>query len=202
MFEMCPINVIIQVQSLFNDHCFPIFFNPHQMVRGFSNRARKARMMSEMKQEKDLPLFGEWQTEEYQPPIAVDGKVAAFVYYMDQRCCLGIIKKRLMQPCSQVCILSQTFWLFPFREYETVGSSKFRDIIEIHTHFHHSCNDNYSECKEKTLNNFSWRTGLKKVVCLFAMGFTRRKPILRHTAQRNLIKPLDWGNLLLAFLPI
>lgn len=45
------------------------------MVKGFSNRSRKARMMSEQKDEKDLPLFGEWQTEEYQPPIAVDGKV-------------------------------------------------------------------------------------------------------------------------------
>lgn len=31
-------------------------------------------MMSEMKDDNDLPLFGEWQTEEYQPPIAVDGK--------------------------------------------------------------------------------------------------------------------------------
>lgn len=49
-----------------------------QMVRGFSNRSRKARMMSEMKDGNDLPLFGEWQTEEYQPPIAVDGKVTAF----------------------------------------------------------------------------------------------------------------------------
>lgn len=46
-----------------------------QMVKGFSNRSRKARMMSEVKDENDLPLFGQWQTEEYQPPIAVDGKV-------------------------------------------------------------------------------------------------------------------------------
>lgn len=45
------------------------------MVKGFSNRSRKARMMSELKNENDLALFGEWQTEEYQPPIAVDGKV-------------------------------------------------------------------------------------------------------------------------------
>lgn len=45
------------------------------MVKGFSNRSRKARMMSELKDENDLPLFGEWQTEEYQPPLAVDGKV-------------------------------------------------------------------------------------------------------------------------------
>lgn len=47
-----------------------------QMVRGFSNRSRKARMASEQKEQNDLALFGEWQTEEYQPPIAVDGKVA------------------------------------------------------------------------------------------------------------------------------
>lgn len=46
-----------------------------KMVKGFSNRSRKARMMSEQKNENDLALFGEWQTEEYQPPIAVDGKV-------------------------------------------------------------------------------------------------------------------------------
>lgn len=48
-----------------------------QMVKGFSNNSRKARKMCEQKDQKDLPLFGEWQTEEYQPPIAVDGKVAA-----------------------------------------------------------------------------------------------------------------------------
>lgn len=46
------------------------------MVRGISNRSRKARMMSETKDEKDLALFGRWQTEEYQPPVAVNGKVS------------------------------------------------------------------------------------------------------------------------------
>lgn len=46
-----------------------------QMVKGFSNRSRKARMMTEQKEENDLALFGEWQTEPYQPPIAVNGKV-------------------------------------------------------------------------------------------------------------------------------
>lgn len=49
------------------------------MVKGFSNRSRKARMMSEAKNENDLALFGEWQTEEYQPPIAVDGKVPGVI---------------------------------------------------------------------------------------------------------------------------
>ncbi|XP_057686590.1 DNA repair protein complementing XP-C cells isoform X2 [Corythoichthys intestinalis] len=51
---------------------------PYKMVKGFSNRSRKARMMTEQKDENDLALFGEWQTEVYQPPIAVDGKVATY----------------------------------------------------------------------------------------------------------------------------
>lgn len=50
-----------------------------QMVKGFSNRSRKARMASGQAEEKDLAVFGEWQTEEYQPPLAVDGKVNAFM---------------------------------------------------------------------------------------------------------------------------
>lgn len=49
------------------------------MVKGFSNRSRKARMASEQKDANDLALFGDWQTEEYQPPIAVDGKVTLSV---------------------------------------------------------------------------------------------------------------------------
>ncbi|KAF5891921.1 DNA repair protein complementing XP-C cell, partial [Clarias magur] len=48
---------------------------PYKMVKGCSNRSRKARKMPENKDNKDLPLFGHWQTEEYQPPVAVDGKV-------------------------------------------------------------------------------------------------------------------------------
>ncbi|XP_029013015.1 DNA repair protein complementing XP-C cells isoform X2 [Betta splendens] len=66
---------------------------PYKMVRGFSNRSRKARMMSEMKEENDLALFGEWQTEEYQPPIAVDGKVPRNDYgnvYLFKPCMLPV----------------------------------------------------------------------------------------------------------------
>ncbi|XP_031977095.1 DNA repair protein complementing XP-C cells isoform X2 [Corvus moneduloides] len=49
---------------------------PYKMVKGFSNRARKARLAEpENRDREDLALFGHWQTEEYQPPIAVDGKV-------------------------------------------------------------------------------------------------------------------------------
>uniref|UniRef100_A0A8C8AXQ7 p125 n=1 Tax=Otus sunia TaxID=257818 RepID=A0A8C8AXQ7_9STRI len=49
---------------------------PYKMVKGFSNQARKARLAEPANQDKeDLALFGRWQTEEYQPPIAVDGKV-------------------------------------------------------------------------------------------------------------------------------
>lgn len=48
---------------------------PHKMVKGQSNRARKARLADPERDSNDLALFGLWQTEEYQPPIAVDGKV-------------------------------------------------------------------------------------------------------------------------------
>lgn len=47
-----------------------------QMVKGCSNHSRKARRMSENKDKKDLGLFGHWQTEEYQPPAAINGKVS------------------------------------------------------------------------------------------------------------------------------
>ncbi|XP_054653423.1 DNA repair protein complementing XP-C cells isoform X2 [Dunckerocampus dactyliophorus] len=66
---------------------------PYKMVKGFSNRSRKARMMSEQKNENDLALFGEWQTEEYQPPIAVDGKVPRNDYgnvYLFKACMLPV----------------------------------------------------------------------------------------------------------------
>ncbi|MED6279416.1 hypothetical protein CHARACLAT_000659 [Characodon lateralis] len=66
---------------------------PYKMVKGFSNRSRKARMMSKMREEKDLPLFGEWQTEEYQPPVAVDGKVPRNDYgnvYLFKACMIPV----------------------------------------------------------------------------------------------------------------
>ncbi|XP_042347792.1 DNA repair protein complementing XP-C cells [Plectropomus leopardus] len=66
---------------------------PYKMVKGFSNRSRKARMVSEQKDENDLALFGEWQTEEYQPPLAVDGKVPRNDYgnvYLFKPCMLPV----------------------------------------------------------------------------------------------------------------
>ncbi|XP_063797327.1 DNA repair protein complementing XP-C cells isoform X2 [Pseudophryne corroboree] len=48
---------------------------PYKMVKGQSNRARKARLADPEKDCNDLALFGLWQTEDYQPPVAVDGKV-------------------------------------------------------------------------------------------------------------------------------
>ncbi|KAF3696646.1 DNA repair protein complementing XP-C cells [Channa argus] len=66
---------------------------PYKMVKGFSNRSRKARMMSELKDENDLALFGKWQTEEYQPPLAVDGKVPRNDYgnvYLFKPCMLPV----------------------------------------------------------------------------------------------------------------
>lgn len=47
-------------------------------MKGFSNRARKARLSEpQLHDYNDLGLYGLWQTEEYQPPVAVDGKVRA-----------------------------------------------------------------------------------------------------------------------------
>lgn len=49
---------------------------PYKMVKGYSNRARRARLAEpQLQNQNDLGLFGKWQTEEYQPPVAVDGKV-------------------------------------------------------------------------------------------------------------------------------
>ncbi|XP_029292232.1 DNA repair protein complementing XP-C cells isoform X2 [Cottoperca gobio] len=66
---------------------------PYKMVKGFSNRSRKARMASEQREENDLSVFGEWQTEEYQPPLAVDGKVPRNDYgnvYLFKSCMLPV----------------------------------------------------------------------------------------------------------------
>ncbi|KAL3063909.1 hypothetical protein OYC64_000265 [Pagothenia borchgrevinki] len=66
---------------------------PFKMVKGFSNRSRKARMASGQTEEKDLAVFGEWQTEEYQPPLAVDGKVPRNEYgnvYLFKPCMLPV----------------------------------------------------------------------------------------------------------------
>ncbi|XP_077400420.1 DNA repair protein complementing XP-C cells isoform X2 [Vanacampus margaritifer] len=66
---------------------------PYKMVKGFSNRSRKARMTTEQKDENDLALFGEWQTEAYQPPIAVNGKVPRNDYgnvYLFKTCMLPV----------------------------------------------------------------------------------------------------------------
>ncbi|XP_036907243.1 DNA repair protein complementing XP-C cells isoform X2 [Sturnira hondurensis] len=49
---------------------------PYKMVKGYSNRARRARLAEpQLQDQNDLGLFGRWQTEEYQPPVAVGGKV-------------------------------------------------------------------------------------------------------------------------------
>ncbi|XP_017323869.1 DNA repair protein complementing XP-C cells isoform X1 [Ictalurus punctatus] len=66
---------------------------PYKMVKGCSNHSRKARRMSENKDKKDLGLFGHWQTEEYQPPAAINGKIPRNEFgnvYMFQPCMLPV----------------------------------------------------------------------------------------------------------------
>ncbi|XP_038627907.1 DNA repair protein complementing XP-C cells isoform X2 [Tachyglossus aculeatus] len=66
----------------------------YKMVKGYSNRVRKARLADPRGQEQgNLALFGFWQTEPYQPPVAVDGKVPRNAYgnvYLFQPCMLPI----------------------------------------------------------------------------------------------------------------
>ncbi|KAM5147739.1 DNA repair protein complementing XP-C cells [Mantella aurantiaca] len=75
---------------------------PYKMVKGFSNRARKARMADpERSDSNDLALFGPWQTEEYQPPVAVDGKVPRNEFgnvYLFKPCMLPIGCVQLQVP--------------------------------------------------------------------------------------------------------
>ena len=60
-------------------------------------------MVSEEKDKNDLPLFGDWQTEEYQPPIAVDGRVCVCVCV---RVCV----------CASVCVgVSFSCFMCPYR---------------------------------------------------------------------------------------
>ncbi|KAG6939356.1 XPC complex subunit, DNA damage recognition and repair factor [Chelydra serpentina] len=67
---------------------------PYKMVKGYSNQARKARLAEPSNREKnDLALFGLWQTEEYQAPVAVDGRVPRNEYgnvYLFLPCMLPI----------------------------------------------------------------------------------------------------------------
>lgn len=66
-----------------------------QMVIGYSNQARKARMAEPANRDKkDLPLFGLWQTEEYQPPVAVDGRVS---WRRDHTITLGVVRVVIAQ---------------------------------------------------------------------------------------------------------
>ncbi|KAL4645960.1 DNA repair protein complementing XP-C cells [Arapaima gigas] len=66
---------------------------PYKMVKGFSNRSRKARLEPQNRDIDDLALFGHWQTEEYQPAVAVDGKVPRNEYgnvYLFRPCMLPV----------------------------------------------------------------------------------------------------------------
>ncbi|XP_040214814.1 DNA repair protein complementing XP-C cells isoform X1 [Rana temporaria] len=75
---------------------------PYKMVKGQSNRARKARMADpESRDSNDLALFGPWQTEDYQPPVAVDGKVPRNEFgnvYLFKPCMLPIGCVQLQMP--------------------------------------------------------------------------------------------------------
>uniref|UniRef100_UPI00398F2F5C DNA repair protein complementing XP-C cells isoform X2 n=1 Tax=Pristiophorus japonicus TaxID=55135 RepID=UPI00398F2F5C len=75
---------------------------PCKMVKSQSNRARQARLDDWADPDKaDLGLFGRWQTEPYQPPRAIDGKVPRNDFgnvYMFRPCMLPRGCKHLRVP--------------------------------------------------------------------------------------------------------
>lgn len=113
---------------------------PYKMVLGFSNRSRKARMMSEQKGVKDLPLFGVWQTEEYQPPIAVDGKVPRNEFgnvYMFKPCMLPVGCVHLHLPN-----------LHRVARKLNIDCATAVTGFDYHCGFAHAVNDGYIVCEE------------------------------------------------------
>lgn len=113
---------------------------PYKMVLGFSNRSRKARMMSEQKDVKDLPLFGVWQTEEYQPPIAVDGKIPRNEFgnvYMFKSCMLPVGCVHLRLPN-----------LHRVARKLNIDCATAVTGFDYHCGFAHAVNDGYIVCEE------------------------------------------------------
>ncbi|TRY66848.1 hypothetical protein DNTS_033021 [Danionella cerebrum] len=113
---------------------------PYKMVLGFSNRSRKARMISEQKDVKDLALFGLWQTEEYQPPIAVDGKVPRNEFgnvYMFKSCMLPIGCVHLHLPS-----------LHRVARKLNIDCAAAVTGFDYHSGFAHAVNDGYIVCEE------------------------------------------------------
>ncbi|XP_051759714.1 DNA repair protein complementing XP-C cells isoform X2 [Ctenopharyngodon idella] len=113
---------------------------PYKMVVGFSNRSRKARMMSEQKGVKDLALFGVWQTEEYQPPIAVDGKVPRNEFgnvYMFKSCMLPVGCVHLHLPN-----------LHRVARKLNIDCAAAVTGFDYHCGFAHAVNDGYIVCEE------------------------------------------------------
>ncbi|KAJ8393469.1 hypothetical protein AAFF_G00059420 [Aldrovandia affinis] len=113
---------------------------PYKMVKGFSNRARKARQGAEQKDRDDLGLFGEWQTEEYQPPIAMDGKVPRNDYgnvYLFRPCMLPV-------GCVHVRLPS----LHRVARKLDIDCASAVTGFDFHCGFSHPVTDGYVVCEE------------------------------------------------------
>ncbi|XP_040049241.2 DNA repair protein complementing XP-C cells [Gasterosteus aculeatus] len=113
---------------------------PYKMVRGFSNRSRKARMASEQKEENDLSLFGEWQTEEYQPPLAVGGKVPRNEYgnvYLFKPCMIPVGCVHLKLPN-----------LHRVARKLNMDAAPAVTGFDFHGGYSHAVNDGYIVCEE------------------------------------------------------
>eukprot|EP00079_Xenopus_tropicalis_P011875 XP_002938269.2 PREDICTED: DNA repair protein complementing XP-C cells isoform X2 [Xenopus tropicalis] len=114
---------------------------PYKMVKGYSNRARKARSSDPQKKDhNDLGLYGLWQTEEYQPPLAVDGKVPRNEYgnvYLFQPCMLPI-------GCAHLRVPN----LHRVARKLDIDCVKAITGFDFHGGYSHPVNDGYVVCEE------------------------------------------------------
>ncbi|XP_064309802.1 DNA repair protein complementing XP-C cells isoform X1 [Phalacrocorax carbo] len=114
---------------------------PYKMVKGYSNQARKARLAEPANRDKeDLALFGHWQTEEYQPPIAVDGKVPRNEY--------GNVYLFLPSMLPVGCVQLRLPNLYRLARKLDIDCAQAITGFDFHGGYSHPVTDGYVVCEE------------------------------------------------------
>ncbi|KFQ37793.1 DNA repair protein complementing XP-C cells, partial [Mesitornis unicolor] len=114
---------------------------PYKVVKGFSNQARKARLQQVVVWDReDLALFGRWQTEEYRPPVAVDGKVPRNEY--------GNVYLFLPSMLPIGCVQLRLPGLHRVARKLDIDCAQAVTGFDFHCGFSHPVTDGYVVCEE------------------------------------------------------
>ncbi|XP_026863467.2 DNA repair protein complementing XP-C cells [Electrophorus electricus] len=174
---------------------------PYKMVKGFSNRSRKARQMSEQKDENDLALYGRWQTEEYQPPLAIDGKIPRNEFgnvYMFKPCMVPV-------GCVHLCLPN----LHRVARKLDLDCAAAVTGFDFHGGYSHAVTDGYIVCEEhEDILKAAWENEQeiqqkkeqekreKRAVAnwtLLVKGLLIKERLQRRYGQRGLTKGVELG---------